>query len=224
MSMSVPSVRLASMEIKNASLALINRVVSDWQKTGRWPLTAVLRVQLRKEKQNLEDLLRGMPFELYRTPSEAGVPGSERLILSPAAVELADGGMADVTPLLEVNRRGVKRRLADPYHRAFVTTDDLKEVLGPGLLKDLTRLQDYYAEFWAGGGGVSHEPAITKFGLDLHSLRYETINSAEQYMALLNPQPRVVQHFDQLDHPHKEPLPPPHAHPPHHPNSPPPLP
>src|SRR5690242_17669977 len=131
------------MEIKNASLALINRVVAEWQKTGNWPLTAVLRVQLKKEKQNLDELVRGIPFEFYRNPSQAGVPESERLILSPAAVELADGGLADVTPLLELIRRGVKRRLADPYRRAFVTTDDLKEILGPNRVKDLPRLQDH---------------------------------------------------------------------------------
>lgn len=192
------------MATKTIPLDLLNYIAAEWRRSGRWPLTAVLRVQFKKQGKDFDALVRDLPFSFYRRESQAAEIESERIILTPAALELTDGGLADVSPLLELARRGAQKRIAKPYERVYVTTDDLREILGPTRQADLPRLQAFCREFWAGGGGMSISmDDTTRFGLDLHSIRFATVKSGEQYMSLFNPQ-TSVQQWDKLDDVHKE--------------------
>jgi uncharacterized protein (TIGR02391 family) len=167
----------------------LNGIADEWRRTSSWSLSAVLKVRHRKQGlPSPDEMLQALPYGYYSRRGDSSDLESERIQLTPAAVERTDGGLADVQPLLELVRLAAKRRSAFPYAPAVVTGDDLRELLGPGRACDYPRLARYCLDFWPGSASSNaHDPSIIQLFGDLHIIRFETVSSGEEYMALKSP-------------------------------------
>lgn len=183
----------------------VDMIAADWSATGEWPLKVELRVRLARmrPRRHIDQVLGRLDLRLWQPQTMAGDPEGQRIMLTPAGLELAKNGREFVRPLLEVVQLAAKRRIEEPFALAKVSTADLALSLGRERQTELTRTQHYLDTFWPGSGS-SHNPNGTiehYAGFDI--ICFEKISSGAELLALRNSQPRVLK-SSELQRPHLE--------------------
>src|SRR5258708_38925785 len=79
----------------------VSSLAAEWRKTELWPLRVGLQVRLSKDKprRDIDQVLGKLDRKLWESRTWGDLD-SQRIMLTPAGLELADGGRADVHPLL----------------------------------------------------------------------------------------------------------------------------
>jgi abortive infection Abi-like protein len=171
----------------------VTSLAKEWRQTGLWPLKVALRVRLDKNKprRDIEQVLGRLDRRLWEPRTTAGDLDSQRILLSPAGLELAEGGRADLEPLLALTRLASQRRIQEPYKPAKVSTSDLVAILVPERAGDLSRIQDYCKEFFPGSGGSANPDGSVELFAGFDIIRLERASTASDLATLRNPQPRT---------------------------------